>query len=191
MEEKDFTMVLIKQVPGTRLVRTEDVIAYILKNNFLIIEPRWLIMTEKETRKFCDYDNDWLLNAGGKILLNCKEGNIDPISEFGTDDLKKLGELVKDWNIAYLLLKPLLALEIIGPNGNVVEEFRKLLGHTNPKKAGPKTIRRIFSDPNESGIQATKEHRAILNSMHASDTQEQAQIEKDILWNATQWSPYD
>jgi len=54
---------------------------------------------------------------------------------------------------------------------NAVEEFRKLIGATDPAKAEPGTIRRIFA----VSVQ--------MNAVHGSDSDENAQVEADFFFS--------
>lgn len=55
---------------------------------------------------------------------------------------------------------------------NAVEEFRKLIGSTNPETAEPGTIRKLF---------AVSEH---MNAVHGSDTIEDACRESDFFFSS-------
>lgn len=55
---------------------------------------------------------------------------------------------------------------------NAVEDFRKLIGATDPSKAGPGTIRQLFA----KSIDA--------NAVHGSDSDENAAIESDFFFSA-------
>lgn len=54
---------------------------------------------------------------------------------------------------------------------NAVEDFRKLIGNTDPAKAEPRTIRNLFA----TSIEA--------NAIHGSDSNENAQIESDFFFS--------
>lgn len=55
--------------------------------------------------------------------------------------------------------------------GNAVEDFRKLIGATDPKKAEPGTIRNLFAESIEA------------NAVHGSDSDENAAIEAGFFFN--------
>jgi nucleoside-diphosphate kinase len=54
---------------------------------------------------------------------------------------------------------------------NAIEEFRKLIGNTDPAKAEPGTIRKIFA----VSVQ--------MNAVHGSDSVENARIEADFFFS--------
>lgn len=74
------------------------------------------------------------------------------------------GELVK-----YMSSGPLVA--IILEKDNAIEDFRKLIGATDPSKAAPGTIRAMFA----KSIDA--------NAIHGSDSDENAKIEGDFFFS--------
>lgn len=57
---------------------------------------------------------------------------------------------------------------------NAVEDFRKLIGATNPKDAAEGTIRKIFAESIEA------------NAIHGSDSDENAQIEGSFFFSSTE-----
>ncbi len=189
--EKDFTMVLIKQVPGTKMVKTEEVINYIIEKGFSIVEPRWIVISKENAGLVYPLQEEWLKTVGNKVLKNCEEGNIDVKRHFATKDPGMLGLYVRLWNINFLSSNPFLALQITGKNGNTVQEFRNVLGPTDPSKAPKGSLRHAFRIPGESGILATQEKRIVYNTAHASDSPENAKREKNILWACQTWSPYE
>lgn len=74
------------------------------------------------------------------------------------------GELVK-----YMSSGPIVAA--ILEKDNAVEDFRKLIGATDPSKAAPGTIRAMFA----KSIDA--------NAIHGSDSDANAKIEGDFFFN--------
>ncbi|MEQ8575516.1 MAG: nucleoside-diphosphate kinase, partial [Fulvivirga sp.] len=57
---------------------------------------------------------------------------------------------------------------------NAVEDFRKLIGATNPKDAAPGTIRALFAESIEA------------NAIHGSDSDENAAIEGSFFFARTE-----
>jgi len=62
-------------------------------------------------------------------------------------------------------------IPMILEKSNAVEDFRKLIGATNPKDAAEGTIRRLFA----SSIEA--------NAIHGSDSDENAEIESNFFFS--------
>ena len=71
--------------------------------------------------------------------------------------------------VKYMTSGPIVAA--ILEKGNAVEDFRKLIGSTDPSKAAPGTIRALFA----KSIDA--------NAIHGSDSDENAKIEGDFFFS--------
>ncbi len=71
--------------------------------------------------------------------------------------------------IEFMTSGPVLVM--ILKHENAVEEFRKLIGATDPAKAEPGTIRRIYA----VSVQ--------MNAVHGSDSDENAQVEADYFFS--------
>jgi nucleoside-diphosphate kinase len=59
-------------------------------------------------------------------------------------------------------------------HANAVEEFRKLIGATDPEKAEPETIRKLYA----VSVQ--------MNAVHGSDSDENAQRESDFFFSTSE-----
>ncbi len=70
---------------------------------------------------------------------------------------------------AYMSSAPIIALML--EKNNAVEEFRKLIGATDPSKAADGTIRKIFAKSIEA------------NAVHGSDSDENAAIEAGFFFS--------
>lgn len=69
----------------------------------------------------------------------------------------------------YMSSGPIVAMILV--KENAVEDFRKLIGATDPAKAAPGTIRQLFA----TSIEA--------NAIHGSDSDENAQIEGNFFFS--------
>ena len=74
--------------------------------------------------------------------------------------------------VAYMSSGPILAMVLT--KDNAVEDFRTLIGATNPAEAAEGTIRKLFA----SSIEA--------NAIHGSDSDENAQIEASFFFARTE-----
>ena len=72
----------------------------------------------------------------------------------------------------YMSSGPIIPIILEKPNA--VEDFRKLIGATNPKEASPGTIRNLFAESIEA------------NAIHGSDSDENAGIEADFFFSKTE-----
>jgi nucleoside-diphosphate kinase len=70
---------------------------------------------------------------------------------------------------AYMSSGPIIP--IILEKDNAVEDFRKLIGATDPQKAAPGTIRNLFAKSIEA------------NAIHGSDSDENAEIEGNFFFS--------
>jgi len=71
--------------------------------------------------------------------------------------------------IDFMTSGPVIAL--ILKRENAVEEFRKLIGNTDPEKAEPGTIRKLYAVSEK------------MNAVHGSDSDENAQREADFFFS--------
>jgi nucleoside-diphosphate kinase len=71
--------------------------------------------------------------------------------------------------VAYMSSGPIIA--IVLEKSNAVEDFRKLIGATNPKDAAEGTIRKLFAKSIEA------------NAVHGSDSDENAEIEGSFYFS--------
>lgn len=72
--------------------------------------------------------------------------------------------------IKYITSGPIIAAVL--EKDNAVEDFRNLIGNTNPKEAKEGTIRKLYA----KSIDA--------NAIHGSDSDKNAQLEKDFHFSA-------
>lgn len=90
------------------------------------------------------------------------------LTQMTVDDAKKFYEIHKDRPfygelVEFMSSGPIVAAVL--EKENAVEDFRKLIGATNPENAEPGTIRKVFA-------------RSVgQNAIHGSDSDENAQIE--------------
>lgn len=110
---------------------------------------------------------DHIIKAGFKIIA-MKLTQLTPEKAGAFYEVHKArpfyGELVK-----YMSSGPIVA--IILEKENAIEDFRKLIGNTDPKKAEAGTIRALFA----KSIDA--------NAIHGSDSDANAKIEGDFFFN--------
>jgi nucleoside-diphosphate kinase len=170
------TLVLIKPdardrgLSGEIIKRIENVGLKIVKSTVKNVTPELADQHYPVT-------DEWLTKVGNNTLTDCEKYGVDVVETMGTDDPKKIGEMVHDWNIDYLMSAPILALVFEGPHA--VEIVRKLCGPTLPLLAAPGTIRGDFSSVSALSENAIKS--PIRNLVHASGSPEEADREIE-LW---------
>ena len=74
--------------------------------------------------------------------------------------------------VAYMSSGPIIAMVL--EKENAVEDFRKLIGATNPAEAAEGTIRKLFAKSIEA------------NAVHGSDSDENATIEANFYFSRTE-----
>ncbi|MEM7548028.1 MAG: nucleoside-diphosphate kinase [Bacteroidota bacterium] len=74
--------------------------------------------------------------------------------------------------VAYMSSGPIMA--IVLEKENAVEDFRKLIGATNPAEAAEGTVRKLFAKSIEA------------NAIHGSDSDENAKIEGGFFFSRTE-----
>jgi len=116
---------------------------------------------------------EWIEGMGNKTLNLYKEYNKNPQNELGTANPREIGEMVKDWNIDYLVSGPMIACVIEGIHA--IDVVRKMCGNTMPRYAEAGTIRGSFSST--SAIVANANRRAVKNLIHASSNEGEAEHE--------------
>lgn len=114
-----------------------------------------------------------LLAMGNRTLETCAKYRINVSKTMGTNDPKKLGKMVWQWNVDFLTSGPIIAMVVSGVNS--VEVVRKIVGHTIPQNAETGTIRGDFTV--DSVILANANKRAMRNIIHASGDVQEARRE--------------
>lgn len=138
-----------------------------------IVALRVVHPSREQAEKHYPNTPEWIEGMGQKTLQSYKENGVDPIAEVGTDDPRKIGEMVKQWNIEYLSSGPVVACVLEGYHA--IQVVRKMSGHTLPLAAAPGTIRGDYSTA--SPIVANALRHAIRNLIHASSTTDEADHE--------------
>lgn len=138
-----------------------------------MVAVRMIHADEELAKKHYPNSDEWKAIVGQRTIDDCEKYGIDLMSNMGTTDPIQVGEMVKQWNVDFLMSGPVLAIVFEGVNA--VERIRSLVGHTVPAKAEPGTIRGDFSL--DSAIAANRRKRTIFNLIHASGSAEEAEQE--------------
>ena len=147
------------------------------RSGLKIVGAKLVNVDEKLAIKHYPNSKEWKITVGERTIADCKKYGIDLKKNIGVTDPLEVGELVKKWNVEFLMSGPVLAFVFEGVHA--VERVRSLVGPTVPVLASPGTIRGDFSL--DSAIAANKRKRAIFNLIHASGSTDEAN--KEIkLW---------
>ena len=162
--------VLLVKPDGIKRGLIGDIISRVEQRGLKIIALKMIECTQEKARGHYPGTDAWLIGMGNKTLENYKQYGKDPIQEIGTDDPKKIGDMVYDWNVEYLTSGPIVAMLIKGLHA--IDMVRKIIGHTLPAKADMGTFRGDYSV--DSPTLANAEKRAIRNLVHASGDADEA-----------------
>ncbi|RLE39653.1 nucleoside-diphosphate kinase [Candidatus Woesearchaeota archaeon] len=127
-------------------------------------------------------DEEWKKRVGARNREIMAEKGI----EMKESDVE-FGAMIRAYNMASLRGTPLLAFVFEGLHA--VEIGRKIVGHTEPRKADPGTIRGDFST--ESFQLADVEKRVVRNLVHASGSKKEAENEIKIWFKDEEIYDYE
>jgi nucleoside-diphosphate kinase len=164
-----------------------EIISRFEKAGLKIIGLKMIKLTREQAEKFYYADEKWLESVGNKTITRYKEMGLDPIKEFGTDDPKKIGSIIRGWLIDFITSSPVVAMVLEGVN--CVEEVRKLVGPTEPLKAPPGTIRGDYA--HVSIAYANWNKIVLRNVVHASETEKDAEREIYIIFKPEEIYNYE
>ena len=164
-----------------------EIISRFEKAGLKIMGLKMIKLTREQAEKFYYADEKWLESVGNKTITRYKEMGLDPIKEFGTDDPKKIGSIIREWLIDFITSSPVVAIILEGVN--CVEEVRKLVGSTEPLKAPPGTIRGDYA--HVSIAYANWNKIVLRNVVHASETEKDAEREIFIIFKPEEIYNYE
>jgi len=168
-EVMERTLVLLKPDAVKRGL-TGRILARFEEAGLKIVNLKMVTPTPEFAAQHYPNTPEWIEGMGKKTLETYRNRGIDPIAEVGTDDPRKIGEMVKGWNIDYLSSGPVVAVVLEGLHA--IATVRKLCGNTMPLYAEPGSIRGTYSSA--SAVVANAVKRAVRNLVHASSTPEEA-----------------
>lgn len=127
-----------------------------------------------------------IVGMGQKTLDSYKQLEIDAKKELGTDDPKKIGEMVRSWLADYISSGPVVAMILEAPHS--IELVRKLIGFTIPLTAQPGTIRGDYSY--DSAYLGNTRQRPVKNLIHASGNKAEADYEISLWFTPEEITSY-
>ena len=181
------TLVLVKPDAVQRGL-VGDIISRFEKAGLKIIATKMVTPDKELAEKH--YPNDrreFIEGMGHKTLSSYKEGGLNPLDDFGTDDPHAIGLMVQRWLVDFLVSGPVIALILEGKNA--IQQVRDIAGHTIPAVAAPGTIRGDHSD--DSPAKANSEKQAIKNLVHASGDQKEAEFEINLWFTPEELHTYE
>lgn len=169
-EEKTFVML---KPDAVRKGLIGEIIKRIEQRDLKIVALEMFQPTKEEMDNHYPKDEAWIRRLGQKTLATYEKYGYDAKEEMGTSDDLEIGKQVRGWLIDYMTSAPLVRMVVQGVHA--VDVVRKICGPTMPYLAEMGTIRGDFSI--DSPLLANKEKRAVMNLVHASETQEEAEHE--------------
>ncbi len=169
-EEKTFLMV---KTDGVRKGLIGETIKRIEQRDLKVVALEMFQATKDQANDHYPKDPEWIMGMGKKTLSTYEKYGYDTKKEIGTTDALEIGTKVRGWLLDYLTEAPMVRMIIQGVHA--IDMVRKIIGDTLPYRADMGTVRGDFSV--DSPTLANKEQRAVMNLVHASATQEEAQHE--------------
>ncbi len=169
-QEKTFLMV---KPDGVIRGLTGQIIERIEQRGLKIVALQMFRPTYEQMDNHYSKDEKWIERLGEKTLATYEKYGYDAVKEIGTKNKLEIGKKVRKWLIDFMTSAPLIKMVIQGVHA--VDMVRKLAGPTMPSMAEMGTIRGDFSV--DSPAAANKDHRAVRNIIHASETPEEAEHE--------------
>lgn len=168
--------VIQRQIVGELISRFE-------RKGFKIVGMKMLIPSKELVGKHYEDDEKYLIETGNKA----KKGAEARGEDTSNWNALERGKWIRESNINYLTCGPVIALVLQG--SGVILGVRKMLGSTSPADGDVGTIRADFSL--DSFALADEQGRVTRTMVHASDSEESAQREIGLWFNATEISEYE
>ncbi len=166
-EERTYVMV---KPDGVKRGLSGEIMCRIEQRGLKIIALQMFQPTHEQIDNHYPKDETWIARLGEKTLNTYAKYGYDAVTELGTADKLEIGQMVRKWLVGYMTSAPLIKMVVEGVHA--VDMVRKLAGNTMPFMAEMGTIRGDYSV--DSAASANKDHRAVHNLVHASETPEEA-----------------
>ena len=182
-EEK--TLILIKP-DGVKRGLIGEIIRRVEQRRLKIIAFKMFQATAEQINEHYPKDPQWIKRLGEKSLKTYEKYGLDPFKELGVDDPVKIGKMVREWIIDFMVSGPLVKMAVQGVHA--VDMVRKLCGNTLPNLAEMGTIRGDYSVDSPALANAGK--RAVHNIVHASEAPEEANHELKFWFTSEEIHAY-
>lgn len=170
--KEEMTFVMIKP-DGVRKGLIGEIINRFERRDLKVVRLEMMHASRKQVDGHYPKSETWIKRLGEKTTGTYQKYNRDPKIEFGTTNLMKIGKVVRGWLIDFMSSAPMVMIVVQGPHA--VDMVRKIAGPTMPYLADMGTIRGDFSA--DSAISANIDHRPVYNTVHISETPEEAKHE--------------
>jgi len=181
-KNKEKTLVIFKPDILQRQI-VGEIISRFERKGFKIVGMKMLVPSKELVGKHYEDKKEYLMETGEKA----KKGAIARGEDVSDWDSLAVGKWVRESNINYLTCGPVIAIVFQG--FGVISGVRKMIGSTSPADGDVGTIRADFSL--DCFALADEQGRVIRSLLHASDSEENAQREIGLWFNATEISEYE
>lgn len=180
------TVVLIKP-DGVRRGLVGEIIRRFERTGLKIVAVKMVQASDELLLKHYRSDDPATLRRWGeKTLKTYTQYGKNPKKELGTDEPMELGKMVNKWLFDYIKSGPVIALLLEGKHA--VKNVISLAGPTMPVDSPPGTIRGDFST--DSAAYANDEKRGVMNLVHVSASEEEANLEKTLWFTPSEIHDY-
>ncbi len=183
---KEEKTILIIKPDGVKRGLIGEIISRIEKRGLKIIALDMIWATRKQIDGHYPKDEKWINRLGEKTKETYKKYGFNLKKELGTEDTKKIGDAVREWQLDYMTSGPIVKIVIKGIHA--IDMIRKLCGNTMPAFAEMGTIRGDFSI--DSAAAANRGKRAVHNIVHASENPEEVKNELNFWFSPEEIHDY-
>jgi len=169
---KERTVVLVKP-DGVMRGLVGDIVTRFERRGLKLIAMKMVHADRTHAADHYSGSDEWVKGLGTKTIETFAKYGIDTLKEMGTTDAMEIGKKVREWNVDYLSMGPVVAM--VWQGMHAITTVRKIVGSTLPILAEPGTIRGDFSIDTNTAANADK--RAIRNVVHASGDPSEAEHE--------------
>lgn len=166
--KKERTLVIVKP-DGVQRSLIGEIIRRYERTGFKLVGMKMLVPEAAHVEKHYLLDPNWKKNVGMKAIEGYKKKGMTPPSEDPIEIANGVVERLKK----YFTSGPVVAM--VWEGAHVVDIIRKITGGTEPRSSDVGTIRGDFVL--DSYFMADTDDRAIRNLIHASGSNEEAQME--------------
>jgi nucleoside-diphosphate kinase len=166
------TYVMVKP-DGVKRGLTGEIIRRFEQRGLKVVALEMAKPTVQQVDDHYPKSDKWIARVGEKTLSTYEKYGYDAMKELGTTDATEIGKQVRKWLIDFMTSAPLVKMVVEGVHA--IDMVRKLCGETMPSAAALGSIRGDYSV--DSAAAANKDKRAVMNIVHASETQEEAEHE--------------
>lgn len=185
-DPKEEKTVLIIKPDGVKRGLIGEIISRVEKRGLKIIALDMIWATREQIDDHYPKDEKWITRLGEKTKETYEKYGFDLKEELGTEDTKKIGNMVRNWLLDFMTSGPIVKVVIKGIHA--IDMIRKLCGNTMPAFAEMGTIRGDFSI--DSAAAANRNKRAVHNIVHTSETPEEVKNELSFWFSPEEIHDY-